>query len=177
MPQLNQIVQFQMTGNGPMMVSSSAINPADGSGVAPDGSPNFAGQVFSNPTAGNLGVLQRRLFSGPWTFDIDLALIKNIAVTDRQSIEIRVDAYQRAEPSHLLGGRPEHQFHHLRRHQLDVLFPAHPAIRTALPVLTLTNSTQRRGGTRWSKLPACHAGIRAGIPGVRKVLHSADAAG
>jgi Carboxypeptidase regulatory-like domain len=91
--QLDQIVKFQMTGNGPMMVSSSAINPADGSGVAPDGSPAFSGQVFSNPTAGNLGVLQRRLFSGPWTFDIDMALLKTIAINEHQSLEFRADAF------------------------------------------------------------------------------------
>ncbi len=55
MPQLDQVVNFQMTGNGPMIVSPSAINPADGTGVDADGSPNFTGQVFSNPTAGNAG--------------------------------------------------------------------------------------------------------------------------
>ncbi|HUB31442.1 MAG TPA: carboxypeptidase regulatory-like domain-containing protein [Bryobacteraceae bacterium] len=91
--QLDQVVKFQMTGNGPMMVSSSALNPADQTGVNADGSPQFTGQVFSNPTAGNLGVLQRRLFSGPWTFDIDMALLKTIPITEKQSLEFRADAF------------------------------------------------------------------------------------
>src|ERR1700686_3619214 len=62
MSQLNQVVKFQMTGNGPYIVSPSALN-TDGSGVNADGSPFFNGQVFYNPGAGTLGVLQRRLFS------------------------------------------------------------------------------------------------------------------
>jgi hypothetical protein len=93
MSQLNQIVKLQMTGNGPMIVSQSAISPADGTGVNVDGEPNFNGQIFSNPGAGTLGVLQRRLFSGPWTFDIDASLMKKVAITEKQSVEIRADAF------------------------------------------------------------------------------------
>jgi hypothetical protein len=59
--QLDSIVSFQMTGNGPMMITQSAINATDGTGVNTDGAPAFQGQVFSNPGAGTLGVLQRRL--------------------------------------------------------------------------------------------------------------------
>src|SRR5262249_58443427 len=68
--QLNNIVKFQMTGNGPMIVSQSAINSADGTVVNNDGYPQFTGQAFFNPPAGTLGTLQRRLFDGPWTFNI-----------------------------------------------------------------------------------------------------------
>ena len=93
MAQLNQVVKFQMTGNGPMVVSSSAINPADGTGVNAFGDPTFAGQVFSNPGAGSLGVLQRRLFSGPWTFNIDTSLLKTVNITEHQNVELRADAF------------------------------------------------------------------------------------
>jgi len=91
--QLNQVVKFQMTGNGPMIVSPSAISPADGTGVNVDGEPAFNGQIFSNPGAGTLGVLQRRLFSGPWTFDIDMSLMKKVPITEKQSVELRADAF------------------------------------------------------------------------------------
>ena len=93
--QLKQIVHFQMTGNGPMEIAQSAINPANGTGVNPPapGNPAFAGQVFFNPTAGNLGTLQRRQFSGPWTFTTDMSLLKSVAINDRQSIDIRMEAY------------------------------------------------------------------------------------
>ncbi len=91
--QLNSVVKFQMTGNGPMIVSTSAINPADGTGVNADGEPAFKGQVFSNPGAGTLGVLQRRFFSGPWTFNMDMSLIKKVPFTEKISAELRANAF------------------------------------------------------------------------------------
>jgi hypothetical protein len=90
--QLDSVVKFQMTGNGPMIVSSSAIN-ADGTGVNADGDPAFKGQVFFNPAAGTLGTLQRRLFSGPWTFNIDFSLLKTVKITERHNVELRMDAF------------------------------------------------------------------------------------
>lgn len=90
---LFNIVNFQMTGNGPVEVAPSAVNPADHSGVTAPGTANFAGEVFSNPGAGTLGVLQRREFSGPWTFDIDTSLSKTVKFGERQSIEVRMDAF------------------------------------------------------------------------------------
>jgi len=91
--QLSNIVHFQMTGNGPMEVAPSAINSANGTGVNNPGDPAFAGQVFFNPTAGNLGTLQRRQFSGPWTFDTDMSLLKSVAINDRHAVEVRMEAY------------------------------------------------------------------------------------
>lgn len=91
--QLNQVVKFQMTGNGPMIVSQSAINPDDGSGVNVDGEPNFTGQVFSNPGPGTLGSLQRRYFSGPWTFGMDASLMKSVRITEEKTIQLRMDAF------------------------------------------------------------------------------------
>jgi len=90
--QLANVVKFQMTGNGPMMIAQSAINPADGTGVNPDGGPWFNGQVFFNPTAGTIGGLQRRMFDGPWTFDLDTSLNKTIQFTEARSLELRMDA-------------------------------------------------------------------------------------
>jgi len=86
-------VSFRMTGNGPYMVPSSAINPADGTGAVGtiDATP-FQGEVFFNPSAGNIGTLQRRMFDGPWTFDLDLNLLKKIKITEGQEIELRMMA-------------------------------------------------------------------------------------
>jgi hypothetical protein len=80
-------VSFRMTGNGPLIVPSSAINPADGTGV------DFTGAMFSNPGPGQVGTLQRRMFNSPWTFDIDGSLKKQINFNERLSAEIRMDAY------------------------------------------------------------------------------------
>jgi hypothetical protein len=91
--QLKQIVHFQMTGDGPVMIARSAINPADGSGVSAPGDPNFTGQIFSNPGPGTLGELQRRMFSGPWFFNLDASLTKNVKITERDSLVLRMEAF------------------------------------------------------------------------------------
>jgi outer membrane receptor protein involved in Fe transport len=88
--QLNVILQFHMTGDGPVFVPAQVKGP-DGRAVAADGDPNFAGQVFSNPDAGNIGALQRRMFSGPWTFNLDMGVLKTTKITERQSLEFRME--------------------------------------------------------------------------------------
>ena len=90
---LKSIVHFQMTGNGPVEIAPSAISPADGSGVNAPGDPTFTGQIFSNPGPGTLGELQRREFSGPWTFDIDMSLKKMVKITEHQNLELRMEAF------------------------------------------------------------------------------------
>jgi hypothetical protein len=89
--QLDDAVQFRMTGNGPYFVSASAIG-SDGRGVAPDGSAPFTGQIFYNPAAGNLGTTQQRMFSGPWDFDIDFGLQKVTKLNERHSLELRMES-------------------------------------------------------------------------------------
>jgi hypothetical protein len=91
---LGQAVQFEMTGNGPYEVVSSTIDAENtGRGVAPFGSPAFAGEVFYNPVAGTIGALQRRMFTGPNAFNMDLSLIKNTKIKEHQSLEFRMDAF------------------------------------------------------------------------------------
>jgi hypothetical protein len=83
-----------MTGNGPYMVAQSAINPSDGTGANGSGvalTTPYPGQVFYNPAAGTIGTLQRRAFSGPWSFDLDASIQKVIRITERQSLEIRME--------------------------------------------------------------------------------------
>jgi hypothetical protein len=90
--QLDKVVGFFMTGNGPMFVSPSIIG-TDGRGVAPDGEAPFSGQAFFNPGPGTIGTLQRRLFNGPWDFNWDFALIKNTKITERFNVELRADFF------------------------------------------------------------------------------------
>jgi hypothetical protein len=94
---LQKIVHFQMTGNGPVEIAPAALN-VDGTGVNAPGTPEFAGQVFTNPGAGTLGVLQRREFSGPWTFNIDMSLSKTVRITERQKVVLRMEAFN--APNH-----------------------------------------------------------------------------
>lgn len=91
--QLASIVNFQMTGNGPMIISQSAINPSNGTGVNNDGSPAFNGQVFFNPGAGTLGLLQRRMFEGPAFFGWDASVLKAVAIREQQTLEFRMDTF------------------------------------------------------------------------------------
>jgi hypothetical protein len=91
--QLDGVVHYQMTGNGPMIISSSAINPNDGTGVNVDGDPMFQGQVFTNPAPGSLGGLQRRMFSGPWTFGLDAKLSKGVQIREGKELTLRMDAF------------------------------------------------------------------------------------
>ncbi len=90
--QLDEIMGLRFTGDGPFFIAQSAISPADGRGAASDGTPAFPGQVFFNPGPATLGALQRRMFSGPAAFNLDMAVIKRVKITERQSMDIRMDA-------------------------------------------------------------------------------------
>jgi hypothetical protein len=80
---LNRIVSLHLTGYGPSIIASSAINPANGSGVG------FANQVFFVPPPGSPGFLGPRSFYGPGSFDLDLGIQKRFRITERQSFELR----------------------------------------------------------------------------------------
>jgi hypothetical protein len=79
-----------MTGNGPYFVSPSLIG-SDGRGAAQAGSPAFAGQLFFNPVAGNVGNLQRRMFTGPWQWQWDMSIKKSFAIRERHRVDISAD--------------------------------------------------------------------------------------
>ncbi|MGH9751431.1 MAG: hypothetical protein ACREA2_01490, partial [Blastocatellia bacterium] len=80
--QLNELFQFRMTPSGPFFLAASAI--------ATDG--RASNQIFFQPEAGTVGSLQRRQFSAPWVFGMDFAVSKNTKITERQSVEFRMDA-------------------------------------------------------------------------------------
>jgi hypothetical protein len=88
----SDVVGFYMTGDGPYFINPSAKG-ADGRGVSQDGAAPFAGQAFLNPQAGLPGSLQRRQFSGPWYFNLDFTVQKVTKITERQSIEFRMEAF------------------------------------------------------------------------------------
>ncbi len=89
--QLDDLMGLYFTGGGPYFVAQSAIGK-DGRGVAADGAAPFSGQAFTNPTAGNLGVLQRRMFSGPTWYNLDFGIQKKTQITERQSLELRFES-------------------------------------------------------------------------------------
>ena len=89
--QLDDLLQFRMTGDGPYFMAASAIGK-DGRGVASDREAPFQGQVFYHPDPGTVGALQRRMFSGPWTFNLDFGIQKRTRITEKQSVELRMES-------------------------------------------------------------------------------------
>ena len=86
--ELDRIVRFRMTDDGPFMIGAGAINPRDNRGVSVDGLDPFRGQVFFHPGPGEVGVLQRRLFSGPSALALDFAVTKSTRMTETTSIKV-----------------------------------------------------------------------------------------
>lgn len=86
------VVGFYMTGDGPYFINPRHIGP-DGRGVASDGAAPFDGQVFFNPQPGTFGGLQRRFFSGPWFRNYDFSILKDVAITERQKLQIRAEFF------------------------------------------------------------------------------------
>ncbi len=89
--QLQQVVTPRMTGSGPFIIAPGAIF-TDGRGVPADGAAAFAGQAFFNPGAGGLGALQRRMFRSPAWYNGDFGVLKSTQVTERQSVEFRMES-------------------------------------------------------------------------------------
>jgi hypothetical protein len=89
--QIGGLLGARIAPDGPYYIASSAINPDDGSAVAPDGEPAFPGQAFFHPQPGNVGALQRRMFNGPWTFNLDFGLQKTTRFSENKSVEFRME--------------------------------------------------------------------------------------
>ena len=106
--QLDEKVGFFMSGNGPMFIHPSAIG-SDGRGVGADGAAPFNGQIFVNPSAGEIGALQRRSFNGPWTFNLDFSIVKRTQITERQSLELRMEAFNSLITPHSMSGMKRRQ--------------------------------------------------------------------
>ncbi len=89
---LDSLLQLRMTGNGPYYAPSAVIG-SDGRAVAPPTeSAGFTGQIFTNPTAGTIGALERRQFTGPSVFNMDAALFKDTKVTEHLLVQLRLEA-------------------------------------------------------------------------------------
>ena len=85
--ELEHIVRFRMTDDGPFIIADGAINPRDNSGVSPDGAEPFLGQVFFHPGPGQAGSLQRRFFSGPTGFFLDFSVSKSTRITENHFVK------------------------------------------------------------------------------------------
>jgi hypothetical protein len=72
--QLEQRLAFEVDGYGP--VAGKALVP---------------GRDVVHPHAGTIGMLQPRMFSGPWIHNLDLALVKSTRIHEMHAIEFRCE--------------------------------------------------------------------------------------
>src|SRR6185369_9335653 len=80
------------TPQGLFWINPALIGP-DGRGVSADGQGTFDGQVFSNPGPGEVGALQKYLFSNPTVFTWDFGIIKRTAITENVNFEFRAEFF------------------------------------------------------------------------------------
>lgn len=88
-------------------IDPKVIDPATGRAVGADNQANsagFAGQVFFNPVAGQVGNLGVLTFDGPPQFRLDAALSKRISLGGRLRFELKGEAFNLLNtPSFFLG--------------------------------------------------------------------------
>ena len=90
--QLHEFTGLFMTGDGPFWVDPQHIG-ADRRGVAADGAPPFAGQIFFNPQPGTQGSLQKRALDGPPFRSYNFSVVKNFNITERQTLDFHADFF------------------------------------------------------------------------------------
>jgi hypothetical protein len=93
--QVKDLLGVYKVGNKIYWIDPKVIGP-DGRGVGTDNLGNaatFAGQVFFNPEAGQVGSLPVMAFDSPGQFRIDLALSKRFRFLDRYGLEFKGEAF------------------------------------------------------------------------------------
>jgi hypothetical protein len=68
-----------------------------------NGRPAFNTSLFSLPALGQMGTAARRLFYGPGIANSDLALLKNLHLTESKSLQFRVEAFNVANHAQFYG--------------------------------------------------------------------------
>jgi hypothetical protein len=76
-------------------INPSVINPSNGEGVAADALPfvPFAGEAFTNPGAGTVGILSPFFFTGPKFFNLDFAVTKDTRIHERLILQFRTSFF------------------------------------------------------------------------------------
>jgi len=95
--QLKKLFKVTKTPDGRIYwIDPSVIDSLTGRAVGPDNLSNtagFAGQVFFNPTAGEVGSLETFMFDTPWVTSIDAAIAKRVRLGGRYVLELRGEAF------------------------------------------------------------------------------------
>ena len=94
--QIKALLGVHKVGDKIYWIDPKVIDTATGRAVGADNlanAPGFAGQVFFNPVAGDVGNLPILAFDGPSQFRIDLALSKRFRFLQRYGIEFKGEAF------------------------------------------------------------------------------------
>jgi hypothetical protein len=88
--QLNNLMQFRMTGTGPFISAASVVGTDGRAAVA--GAAPFASQAFFIPGAGTIGTLGQRVFTGPYDTNFDFGMSKTTKIRERYEVQLRMDS-------------------------------------------------------------------------------------
>lgn len=85
------VLGLQKIGSGVLFIDPQYT--LGGRAVGADGAAPFTNQAFFHPNAGDVGSLQRRMFSGPGSFFLDSAIAKRFNIREGHSLEVRAETF------------------------------------------------------------------------------------
>jgi len=94
--QIKDLLGIYKVENRIYCIDPKVIDAATGRAVGADNltnAPGFAGQVFFNPVAGDVGNLPILAFDGPSQFSLSMALSKRFRFLDRYTFELKGEAF------------------------------------------------------------------------------------
>jgi hypothetical protein len=94
--QIKNLFGIRKQANGIIYYIDPAVINTDGRGVGADNAANtagFAGQVFFNPSAGQIGQLQKLQFDGPSQTQWDFSVIKRTRIKESVNFELRFEFF------------------------------------------------------------------------------------
>ncbi|HMF55639.1 MAG TPA: hypothetical protein VK619_04715, partial [Pyrinomonadaceae bacterium] len=97
--QVKNLVGIFRTPCGVFWINPSVIDinlsncSGSGRGALGFGTTPFAGQVFFNAAPGQTGNMERAFINGPFIFNMDASIIKNIRLTENTRLQLRVEAF------------------------------------------------------------------------------------
>jgi len=116
------------------MIVPDSAKGSDGRGVAATAwRPSRAS--FSTTRPGEVGGLQRRMFSGPWTFDLDFGVLKTTSIREHQTLEFRMESTNFPNHPSFYVSDQRIKRDKFRPHLRHVLLRPADSVRVVLPVL------------------------------------------
>ena len=94
--EIKKLFGVYKTPNGNIYWIDPKLIGTDGRAVGADNLANaagFAGQIFFNPTAGQVGTLPILAFDAPNVWTVDASLAKRFPIVGRSALEFRLEAF------------------------------------------------------------------------------------